>query len=154
MTMHIGFTGTRHGMSGRQFSRVTREVERLATGDVVAHHGLCVGADAEFHRLMRRFDGAEIDGHPGPDGHLRAQDVLCDWVHDPAPYMARNADIVAASHVMIAAPYEDTPQPRGGTWATIKMARAALAAGKLRELIVVGRGGELLDQAAWPTRVA
>ena len=61
--------------------------------------------------------------------------------------MRRNADIVAASRVMLAAPYEDTPQPRGGTWGTIAMARKALAAGKLDRLIVVGRDGRLLEPA-------
>ncbi len=51
--------------------------------------------------------------------------------------------------IMIAAPFENEPQKRGGTWATIGMARRALKAGTLGKLYVVGRGGELLRHEEW-----
>lgn len=153
--MHVGFTGTRRGMSPAQHARVTLEIDRLGDIDIgfATHHGLCVGADEEFHYIVRVLPRVRIVGHPGPDwptGELCARITDCDEVLAPAPYMRRNAAIVAASQVMIAAPYEDVPQPRGGTWATIGMARRALRDGKLRELYVVGRSGELLDHTRWP----
>lgn len=155
--IHLGFTGTRHGLTDEQRLRVLLLVHDLAYGHALtAHHGLCVGADAEFHDMVRAVAHAvpayAIIGHPGPDwpsGKLCAA-VECDQLLAPLPHMKRNSAIVAASHVMIAAPFEDEPQPRGGTWATIGMARRALRQGKLRDLCVVGRGGELLDHARWP----
>lgn len=144
MTLHVGFTGTRFGMTTEQFRAVRR---LIPTGPFTAHHGDCVGADAEFHEICTGL--ATIEVHPGPisdlsagcPGHVR---------HDPRSHMVRNAAIVAASQVMIAAPPQDDPQSRGGTWATIGMARRALRAGKLRELYVVGRGGQLLRHEEWP----
>lgn len=62
----------------------------------------------------------------------------------------RNAAIVAAAQILIAAPLQDEPQRRGGTWATIGVARRALRDGKLRALYVVGRDGQMLDHSRWP----
>jgi hypothetical protein len=159
--INIGFTGTRHGMSNSQSAAVGALLwTRRATNLVTTHHGCCVGADDEFHRMSRRID-AFIVGHPGPgwpNGPLCAR-VMCDFVEDPLLYMQRNRAIVAAASraeehdrapgIMIAAPYEDTPQPRGGTWATIRMAIRALRAGKLQALHVVGRNGDLIDHTRW-----
>jgi hypothetical protein len=72
--LHIGFTGTRGGMSLSQFTAVeTLLRQHRAASSIIGHHGCCVGADAEFHRLLRRID-AFIVGHPGqswPNGPLR-----------------------------------------------------------------------------------
>lgn len=151
---HVGFTGTRHGLSQAQGHRVASIVDEacraLRGRDVIAHHGLCVGADEDFHAIMRER-GWHVIGHPGPDwpdGPLCAY-TICGNTVEPLPHMKRNAAIVAASHIMIAAPLESTPQPRGGTWATICMALRALRAGKLQALYVVGRNGELLDHGGW-----
>jgi hypothetical protein len=162
VTINIGFTGTRHGMSLSQFSTVQSMLRRhRLDGSITGHHGCCVGGDAEFHRLLRGID-AFIAGHPGPgypNGPLCAR-VICDFVEDPLPYMQRNRSIVSATSrdeehdrapgIMIAAPYEDAPQIRGGTWATIRMALRALRTGKLQALNVVGRNGDLLNHARWP----
>lgn len=153
--IHIGYTGTRHGMSSPQATRVIHLLSAATNGlsTYVAHHGLCVGGDEQFHDICRASSRAYIVGHPGPDwpaGALCARITDCNEVLDPMPHMKRNASIVAASKVMIAAPYEDTPQPKGGTWRTIGMARKALARGLLKELHVVGRSGELLDYSRWP----
>lgn len=163
MNAHIGFTGTRHGMSTEQRDAVDAIVAEMF-GAVTAHHGLCVGADEEFQAITR-VRGIDVIGHPGPDwphGDLCAR-VVCLDVLDPLPHMKRNAAIVAASSIMIAAPHEPEPQPcggtwgtelarpptRGGTWATIGMARKALRAGKLQRLYVVGRNGQLMDHERW-----
>ena len=44
----IGFTGTRHGMTPLQRAGVAAILQQVAgTGGFVAHHGDCIGADAE-----------------------------------------------------------------------------------------------------------
>lgn len=149
--IRIGFTGTRAGMSPEQFHGVRRViVEQSDGGAFYAHHGDCVGADAEFHDICSTFCGrALVTVHPGPVGDLSAG---CQGVErrQPAPHMARNRAIVSASDIVIAAPLESAPQPSGGTWSTIRMALKALRAGKLQALYVVGRDGALLEWEGWP----
>lgn len=159
MTIQLGFTGTRYGMTEAQHTALLDLIDTLlvrpeeqATLPCVAHHGLCVGGDEEFHAAIRPLPGSRIIGHPGPDwpnGRWSARIADCDEVREPEPYMCRNAAIVAASLVMIAAPYEDKPQQWGGTWSTVRMSMRALKRGKLRELYVIGRKGQLLDHEAW-----
>lgn len=118
--IHLGFTGTRHGMSPEQHAAVARlvvEVSGDAFGPIVAHHGDCVGADAQFHAIARGV-GARVVGHPPTDEKLRAF-CSCDENRPAAPYLARNHDIVSCSSRVIAAPYEIVrPKRFGGTWAT------------------------------------
>ena len=150
MTLHIGFTGTRHGMTFMQDAAVLRLVDDLhAEHDLTVHHGCCVGADADFHSMCRDLD-LVIVGHPGPDyptGELCARGLTFDALREPMPHMKRNAAIVAASQIMIAAPLEMAEQKRGGTWATIRMALKAIRSGTLRTLYIVGRDG-VIDRRA------
>lgn len=153
LMLHIGFSGTRVGMTESQLFRMGREIwARIpTTGLTVFHHGDCVGADRQFNYAAMELPRTRlrIVAHPGPPSGWSARcDV--DERRPCKPYMVRNRDIVSESHIMIAAPYEREPQPRGGTWGTIAIARQALAAGRLRELVVVGRDGELLDHTRWP----
>ncbi len=122
----IGFTGTRHGLTPAQRSEVAFLVDLCAGfGPLEAHHGDCVGADAEFHSIARRC-GVRIVVHPGPaDDVARQAGCVGAERREPLPRMQRNRNIVLASTVMIAAPYEETQQPRGGTWRTVEMARKA-----------------------------
>jgi hypothetical protein len=130
----IGFTGTRDGMTGKQRASVAlimQDVLARAVGEGItdrsAHHGDCVGADAEFHELVRLRPvpwAITMVVHPGPAGRLSAG---CGWPAERRPrlpFMERNANIVAESTVMIAAPVGMTEE-RSGTWATINMARHA-----------------------------
>ena len=121
---HIGFTGTRHGMTREQaLAVVIVAASYVKQGERwTAHHGDCIGADEGFHDLAHNV-GATIVGHPSTH-NLRAYREF-DVEHDRKAPMVRNADIVRESDVMIACPYEATEQPRGGTWATIRMARMA-----------------------------
>lgn len=151
--IHIGFTGTREGMSQPQLDALRDLLdETLGLNGFTAHHGDCVGADEQFHALCREPRGGQvtIHGHPGPEGGRFRAYCNCDTLSQPDHYMKRNAAIVAASQIVIAAPLQDEPQPKGGTWATIRMALRALRRGTLRELYVVGRDGVELDHARWP----
>lgn len=119
---HIGFTGTRHGMTPAQIERVCGVVDYLYStrGWLIGHHGDCVGADAEFHALMH-VRAHRLAIHPGPIGAMSAG-CVGDERHEPKSHLRRNADIVAAVSFMIAAPPTEEPQDRGGTWWTIKHA--------------------------------
>jgi hypothetical protein len=136
--LQVGFTGTRHGMTPSQRSAVTAIVEEVAHGaGFVAHHGDCVGADAEFHDLCRMNPLNVIVVHPGPLDDLPNQaGRVGDSRRESLPHMRRNKNIVMASTVMIAAPFESIEQAFGGTWRTIEMTRKAK-----RPLAIVWRDG-------------
>jgi hypothetical protein len=134
----IGFTGTRHGMTPEQRSAVAAIVQGVAQGaGFGAHHGDCVGADAEFHDLCHMAPLSVIVVHPGPLDDLPNQAGRSgDSRREPVSHMRRNKNIVMASTVMIAAPFEMIQQAHGGTWRTIEMARSAK-----RPLAIVWRDG-------------
>jgi hypothetical protein len=123
----IGFTGTRHGMTPSQRSAVSAILEEAThCAGFVAHHGDCVGADAEFHDLCRMNPLSVIVVHPGPVDDLPNQaGRVGDSRRENLPHMRRNKNIVMSSTVMIAAPFEPVEQAYGGTWRTVEMTRKA-----------------------------
>jgi hypothetical protein len=131
--LHIGFTGTRNGMTREQCNSLVDLLESLVKGRFhwVAHHGDCLGADKQFHEIAKHI-GASIIVHPPEDKRLRA---YCegDHVEDPKPYSRRNQDIVNDSDLVIAAPYTATNPGHGGTWQTIRFAQDA---DKLHRIII------------------
>lgn len=137
---NIGFTGTRYGMSPEQRTRVMIEVGKRADGTVRGHHGDCVGADAEFHDIIRAFGNHELVVHPPLNDSDRAWRIG-DESRPPLPYMKRNARIVSEADVMIAAPFEMDEQERGGTWRTVQLARKAG-----RPLVIVWRDGTTKEE--------
>lgn len=116
----IGFTGTRQGMTGEQ-REVVRRVLLTASE---AHHGDCVGADADFHELASA-GGIETTAHPPEDDKLRAF-CRADRITDAKSYLERNKDIVDAVDVLVACPKE-AKEPRvkrgSGTWQAIGYAK-------------------------------
>ncbi len=127
----IGFTGTRRGMTHQQRKAVRSILDRYESGQF-CHHGDCVGADAEFHSIAQHA-GHFVIIHPPESNQYRAWSKF-DYVIAPenprdsilpvAPYMVRNRAIVDASDLMIATPWESEERNSGGTWATVRMARA------------------------------
>lgn len=81
------------------------------------HHGDCVGADADFHRIAKGLD-LKVKGHPPIKDEYRA---FCEFdeQNNPKGYYPRNRDIVNASDILIATPKESSEQPKGGTWYTV-----------------------------------
>jgi len=144
--IHIGFTGTRHGMSEEQRIAVDVSVCDLIGGDlnlrVHAHHGDCVGADAQFHKIATDY-GCKTVGHP-PWGRTRRAFCAFDEVRSSLPFLERNRAIVSESNFMLAAPLELEEQPRGGTWHTIRLTRKV---GK--PLAIVWRDGRVTKER-WP----
>ena len=118
--MVVGFTGTRKGMTDWQLAQLER---CLAVGYNLrwAHHGDCVGADAEFHEIAK-LHHLTITVHPPTVSKFRANKTG-DFNVEPESYIKRNHAIVDASNVLIAAPASKKETKRSGTWATIRYAR-------------------------------
>ncbi len=84
------------------------------------HHGDCIGADQQAFVIAKSI-GYETHSHPPENPKARAF-TKSDINYPVLPYMARNDEIVAASDVLIAGPYQDGEIVRSGTWATIRRA--------------------------------
>src|SRR6185503_2013688 len=120
---HVGFTGTRNGMSARQKEALARLLAHYAKEHPIRwfHHGDCVGADEEAH-AQAVAAGYKICLHPPTSNGLRAH---CPAEHtcEPEPYLMRNQSIVHHAFVLVGAPKEKDEQLRSGTWATIRRGR-------------------------------
>lgn len=152
MTMHVGFTGPRTGMTAAQRRAVGDRLNEIGAAScslITVRQGCCIGADAEFADMC--WGRAFIVGHPSLIKAFESQLAvdLCHKLMPAAPYHVRNQAIVDESGVMIATPREFKPQPAGGTWMTIRMALRALRAGKLVRLHVIGPDGDELDHSGW-----
>jgi hypothetical protein len=117
VTMVIGFTGTKLGMTVAQKRRLSKLLGSILFDSVA--HGDCIGADAEFHAMAKRR-GVEIQIFPPLNPKFRA--FLKGRLAKPAPYLIRNRAIVDASDILLATP-SGTEVLRSGTWATIRYAR-------------------------------
>jgi hypothetical protein len=118
--MKVGFTGTRNGMTQAQRDGVAAAL--LALNPTEFHHGDCVGADAEVVMLLwQLFPSCRVVSHPPVDDRLRAR-AASNFIMPPAPYLARNRNIVNATDILIGTPSTPTPQRKGGTWYTIRYA--------------------------------
>ncbi len=131
MYRRVGFTGTQTGMTSAQIQQVDYLLEDSLTTSI-AHHGDCIGADADFHRLSR-LNGLELHGHPPINPSKRA---FCEFysteeVEEEKEYIERNHDIVDAVDWMIACPAGFKEELRSGTWATIRYARNIERPGKI-----------------------
>lgn len=119
--MIIGFTGTKKGMTNIQKDRVLGILAYHRPPEV--HHGDCVGADAQFHDIVRKFDqGIKIVVHP-PEFLMYRAFCKGDVILPVKPYLKRDDDIVGACGFLIATPKEGFEVLRSGTWATIRRAR-------------------------------
>lgn len=129
MNAKIGFTGTQKGMTSHQKSNVREMLIRLTTGFNIteAHHGDCIGADAEFHGILREVaPQIPITIHP-PENESKRAFCTGTTVLEAKPYLERNHLIVNSIDILIAAPGEMEEQIRSGTWATVRYARKAHA---------------------------
>jgi hypothetical protein len=123
VTVHVGFTGTRFGVTNLQLARM-RDLLSALGPFVVVHHGDCIGADAQLHAIARAR-GWRVVVHPGPDGDNDRAGCDHDELRAPLTHMKRNKAIVVESHRVMAVPKHMTAQPYGGTWKTIEMTRKA-----------------------------
>lgn len=123
--MKLGITGTQHGMSRPQLSRMIELLMMVKAESEIeeVHHGDCIGVDSEFIAMIRvGFPETYIVCHPPIIFTKRAM-VASHITLDPKPYLERNKDIVDAVDLMFAAPRTMKEELRSGTWATIRYAR-------------------------------
>ena len=125
----IGFTGTHKGMTSDQYFAV--EYLLSSVDFLEAHHGDCIGADAQFHLFCLDMK-IPIVIHPPDDKRKRA---FCFAEHGREglgtslpckPYLARNRDIVNTCDILIACPKNKEEELRSGTWATIRHAKKSM----------------------------
>ena len=121
--MEYGFTGSSGGMTPIQLELVNRLYHELKLSTL--HHGDCVGADEQAHRLARHHK-AYIVGHPPIDPKARAF-CACDKLWPEKAYLRRNVDVAKeGKDGLIATPAGLIEVLRGfdgGTWSTIRYAR-------------------------------
>ena len=120
--LHIGFTGTRKGMTKEQMVRVKYHFGDAPAERITMHLGDCKGADTEAHALADGL-GIKLHGHP-PDNPRHRSFLRYDVTEEPLPYLERNHAIVDACNILIATPKEHEEVLRSGTWATIRYAKA------------------------------
>ena len=136
--MRVGFTGTRLGMSNKQ-KEVIGDALEYALEITEAHHGICVGADEEFHGIAAEL-GIPIVGHPPSEVVYLAKipDEEFTFLHKPKGYLIRNREMVDECDMMYATPKEYGEVLRSGTWATIRYTVA-----KKKPVGIVFPNGEL-----------
>lgn len=124
----IVFTGTRSGMKPEQKNSVKNWLKQLRPHLVI--HGDCIGADAEFHDIVRELftaDECKIAAYP-------VLGTLCASKHEDADevivckkHIERNRKMVdrgyQGSGVLIAVSPTTFELQRSGTWSTIRYAR-------------------------------
>jgi len=122
---HIGFTGTRRGMTSEQEAQLRTIFHEVAGVDTVLHHGDCIGADYQAHKLAW-YMGWRIEVHPCDIDNLRADSHIAypsptTIVHPAYLPLTRDRHIVKASSKLIATPHGYREIKRGsGTWYTIR----------------------------------
>ena len=142
--MVISFSGTRHGMSPYQLQTLEEYLTQHRPEISRAKHGMCVGADEEFHHLIRKVCGklCYIEGLPSniPTTTLAGKlDVNLE--HPPEDPLVRNCRIVDGSRLLIAAPQTNLQRPRSGTWHAMNYAKhqGIQVMQLLREQVKLGR---------------
>lgn len=117
--IEIGMSGSRQGMTEIQKAILIKILEGKCG---LAHHGDCIGADSDFHDILRAYypDKWKIVIHPPEKNALRAF-KLGDIIYPQKPYLKRNRDIVDACNVFLGFPKDK--QEVGGTWSTINYFR-------------------------------
>lgn len=134
--VHVGFTGTRKGMSrGQRDALLTflkgANQSRKFLGAVL-HHGDCVGADAEANEVADSLGMCTVI-HPPENPKHRAW-CEADEYRYRKPYLERNRDIVDECDFLVAAP-GGKERRRSGTWATVRYARK-----QGKQVVILERG--------------
>lgn len=130
---HLGFTGTRRGMTEAQRKALWAVIEGQSAERF--RHGACLGADHQANTIAKAL-GLKTEAHPCTNERWRYHGPF-DYCHDPKPPLERNRDIVDACELLIAAPHGPEEQ-RSGTWSTIRYARRIG-----REVMIVWPDGEV-----------
>lgn len=120
--MHLGITGTKKGMTEKQFDVIKEFVKESASLISVFHHGDCIGVDVQTALLIDHYlPDVWIMVHP-PDKNKYRGFGPWNETQRPKPYVVRDQDNINLSDYLWAVP--DGPERiRSGTWTTVRMAR-------------------------------
>lgn len=121
--MNLGFTGTQSGMTANQLI----ELVDFITNNTITHayHGDCIGADSEFHTLLREYSPSTIITIFPPSNNSKRAYNKADILMPEDTYMKRNQSIVNACDILIAGIPTTHELRRSGTWSTVRKARKA-----------------------------
>lgn len=126
MTRILGITGTRRGATQHQLRAfdafLASEHQISASPFTEAHHGDCIGFDAEAHWLLKNYN-VKVILHPPVSPAKRAYCQGASHMWQAKPYLERNNDIVDCCDVLVAAPSGLAEEMRSGTWAAVRYAR-------------------------------
>ena len=117
----VGFTGTSKGMTEKQEKEVSHLLTKLKKDHTELHHGDCIGADAQAHKLAKCAK-MKVVKHPPINPKARAFSKGGKTLPEK-DYLKRNRDIVDAADILIATPKGKKEEIRSGTWATIRYAK-------------------------------
>lgn len=126
--MNLAFSGTRQGMSQLQHKAVTGWLTQQVPFITEIHHGCCVGADVDFHRICIQLGLVELmQLHPS---NSKFTNKLLDlestgsvekiWPRDDP--LARDQRMVQLCDTLLITPISDDEVVRSGTWTTKRMA--------------------------------
>jgi hypothetical protein len=119
----IAFTGTQRDMTTAQKEvLLSAFIGFREGGSIWLHNGDCIEAD-EYAGKTWRMLGGLIHLHPPSKSDKRAW-LKAELSEPPLPYMRRNQNIANRGGALVATPRQMTEQPNGGTWFTIRAARA------------------------------
>jgi len=126
--MEISFTGTRYGMSEFQRNSLENFLLSLSRNNSITSfsHGCCLGADIQFHEIIRKLFGkyVTIKVFPSTASTAAAIPEDSDYVHERLAPMKRNKLIVdAGKDLLLATPLHNQETIRSGTWSAIRYAR-------------------------------
>lgn len=123
--MKIGFTGTRNGLTKRQFEALKQILTMYWKDQSEFHHGQCIGSDEMAHNYVKQLETVPIHIHPPALDTLifDAKPRKMDKVYKERTYLERNKDIVDATELLIGCPESNEEKQRSGTWSTIRYAR-------------------------------
>lgn len=143
--LRLAFTGTRQGCTGRQRRALKRAINKIVDTYGAEHlvfvHGACEGADYQAHWDAIRAGVTHIEMWPSTAPTTRVHDLRAFTKtrapqvtlksHRPKPPLERNADIILRAFKLLACPKESREARRGGTWHTVRLARASHVAVKI-----------------------
>jgi hypothetical protein len=123
--MIIGFTGTRSGMTAKQYNVVQRLIGDLKPDMVI--HGDCYGADTDFHKIVREstsyLSNKRITVKIYPSNLNSRANNDGDIIMPPDDPIVRDREIVKDSSKLIATPKSFNEVIRSGTWTTVRYAK-------------------------------
>lgn len=130
MILHVGVTGSRHGMSGAQRHWLRNQflfLDTVTRGEIMLHHGDCKGVDQEAHDMVHDWQGRwrrvwRTHSHPPDAAVYRAFTERNVLVELPKPYLVRDQELVAAVSLLLAVPDGPIRVRGSGTWATVRYA--------------------------------